>query len=153
MVGEIRDRSTASTCLKAAETGHLVISAIHTPDTVSTIQRYIGMFESDSQDIVRERLGDALQAIISLRLIPAKDGRRLPVVEILRVTRTIRESIRLNKLNDIPEQIRKGRDLYNMQLFDQHLLDMTNAGLISICLLYTSPSPRDATLSRMPSSA
>ncbi len=142
MVGEIRDRSTASTCLKAAETGHLVISAIHTPDTVSTIQRYIGMFESDSQDIVRERLGDALQAIISLRLIPAKDGRRLPVVEILRVTRTIRESIRLNKLNDIPEQIRKGRDLYNMQLFDQHLLDMTNAGLISMeAAIYASSNP------------
>ena len=142
MVGEIRDKSTASTCLKASETGHLVISAIHTPDTVSTIQRYVGMFDSEEQDIVRERLGDSLQAIVSLRLIPAKDGRRLPVVEILRVTRSIRESIRLNKLNDIPEQIRKGRELYSMQLFDQHLLDLTNAGLVTMeAAIYASTNP------------
>ncbi|MGH7338041.1 MAG: type IV pilus twitching motility protein PilT, partial [Myxococcota bacterium] len=86
MVGEIRDADTAAIALKAAETGHLVISAIHTPDTMSTIQRYVGLFEPDAQDVIRERLGDSLQAVISLRLIATKEGRkRLPAVEILRV--------------------------------------------------------------------
>ena len=146
MVGEIRDRDTAATCLKAAETGHLVLSAIHTPDTVNTIQRYVGMFDPDEQDVVRERLGDCLQAIVSLRLLASKDGRRrLPAVEILRVTRTIRECIRSSgRLADIPDMIRKGRDLYSMQLFDQHLLDLVNTGLISMeTAIYASSNPEE----------
>jgi twitching motility protein PilT len=145
LVGEIRDRETAGTALKAAETGHLVLSAIHTPDAVATIQRYIGLFESDSQDVVRDRLGDCLQAVVSLRLLASKDGRRrLPAVEILRVTRTIRECIRSGRLVDIPELIRKGRDLYSMQLFDQHLIDLVNAGLISMeTAIYASSNPEE----------
>ena len=145
MVGEIRDRETAATCLKAAETGHLVVSAIHTPDAVATIQRYIGLFETDAQDVIRDRLGDCLQAIVSLRLLASKDGRRrLPAVEILRVTRTIRESIRAGRLADVPELIRKGRDLYSMQLFDQHLIDLVNTGLISMeTAIYASSNPEE----------
>ncbi|HSR97403.1 MAG TPA: PilT/PilU family type 4a pilus ATPase, partial [Kofleriaceae bacterium] len=89
LVGEIRDRETAATCLRAAETGHLVMSAIHTPDAVATIQRYLGLFEAEAVDVVRDRLGDTLQAVVCLRLVASKDGRRrLPAVEILRVTRT-----------------------------------------------------------------
>jgi twitching motility protein PilT len=146
LVGEIRDRETAATCLKAAETGHLVMSAIHTPDAVATIQRYVGLFESDAQDVVRDRLGDCLQAIVSLRLVAGKeDGRRrLPAVEILRVTRTIRECVRSGRLADIPELIRKGRDLYSMQLFDQHLIDLVNAGLVSMeAAIYASSNPEE----------
>jgi twitching motility protein PilT len=145
LVGEIRDRETASTALKAAETGHLVISAIHTPDAVATIQRYVGLFESDSQDVVRDRLGDCLQAVVSLRLVASKDGRRrLPAVEILRVTRTIRECIRSARLSEIPELIRKGRDLYSMQLFDQHLIDLVNAGLVNMeTAIYASSNPEE----------
>ncbi len=145
LVGEIRDRETAATCLKAAETGHLVMSAIHTPDTVATIQRYVGLFEADAQDVVRDRLGDCLQAIVSLRLVAAKDGRRrLPAVEILRVTRTIRECVRSGRLNEIPDLVRKGRDLYSMQLFDQHLLDLVNASLVSMeTALYASSNPEE----------
>jgi twitching motility protein PilT len=133
MVGEIRDRDTAATALKAAETGHLVISALHTNDTVSTITRYVGLFEPDGQDVIRERLGDSLQAVISLRLLSAKEGRRrLPAVEILRVTRTIREAIRTaGKLAEVPDMIRKGRDLYQMQLFDQHLADLVQSGAVA----------------------
>jgi twitching motility protein PilT len=144
MVGEIRDRETAATCLKAAETGHLVISAIHTPDTISTVQRYVGMFEADSQDMVRERLGDALQAVVSLRLLVGNEGRgRIPAVEIMRVTRSVRECIRTpGRLGDIADLIKKGRDLYSMQLFDQHLLDLVNAGLISMeAAIYASSNP------------
>src|SRR5215813_2514986 len=92
MVGEIRERDTAEIALKAAETGHLLISAIHTPDAVSTIQRYIGMFPPAEQDMIRDRLADSLSAVISLRLLVTKDGRsRLPAVEILRITRSVRE--------------------------------------------------------------
>ena len=145
LVGEIRDRETAATALKAAETGHLVISAIHTPDAVATIQRYVGLFESDSQDVIRDRLGDCLQAVVSLRLVASKDGRRrLPAVEILRVTRTIRECIRSARLNEIPELIRKGRDLYSMQQFDQHLIDLVNAGLVNMeTAIYASSNPEE----------
>lgn len=145
LVGEIRDRETAATCLKAAETGHLVLSAIHTPDAVATIQRYVGLFEADGQEVVRDRLGDCLQAVVSLRLIASKDGRsRLPAVEILRVTRTIREAIRSGRSADLPELIRKGRDLYSMQLFDQHLVDLVNAGLVSMeTAIYASTNPEE----------
>jgi twitching motility protein PilT len=145
LVGEIRDRETASTCLKAAETGHLVMSAIHTPDAVATIQRYLGLFETDAVDVVRDRLGDCLQAIVSLRLLASKDGhRRIPAVEILRVTRTIRECLRSGRMSDIPELIRKGRDLYSMQLFDQHLIDLVNSGLVTMeTAIYASSNPEE----------
>jgi twitching motility protein PilT len=145
LVGEIRERETAATCLKAAETGHLVVSAIHTPDAVSTVQRYLGLFETEAVDVIRSRLGDCLQAIISLRLIASKDGRRrLPAVEILRVTRTIRECLRAGRMAEIPELIRKGRDLYSMQLFDQHLIDLVNSGLISMeTAIYASSNPEE----------
>ncbi|HEY3803432.1 MAG TPA: PilT/PilU family type 4a pilus ATPase [Kofleriaceae bacterium] len=145
LVGEIRDRETAATCLKAAETGHLVMSAIHTPDAVATIQRYVGLFEAEAQDVIRDRLGDCLQAVVCLRLLASKDGRRrLPAVEILRVTRTIRECIRSGRTGDIPELIRKGRDLYSMQLFDQHLIDLVNAGLVSMeAAIYASSNPEE----------
>jgi twitching motility protein PilT len=134
VVGEIRDRDTAATALKAAETGHMVVSAIHTPDAIATVQRFVGLFETGEQDVVRERLSDTLQAIVSLRLLAAKDGRRrLPAVEILRVTRAAREHIRVReRLGELREVIRKGRDLYQMQLFDQHLLDLVHSGLISM---------------------
>lgn len=143
MVGEIRDAETAATCLKAAETGHLVISAIHTPDAVATVQRFVGMFPPEAQDLTRDRLGDALQACVSLRLLAGKDGRaRIPAIEVMRVTRTIRECIRTGRLPDITDLIRKGRDLYSMQLFDQHLLDLTNSGLISVeAAIYASSNP------------
>jgi twitching motility protein PilT len=146
MVGEIRDGDTAAIALKAAETGHLVISAIHTPDTMSTIQRYVGLFEPDAQDVIRERLGDSLQAVISLRLLATKEGRRrLPAVEILRVTRSIRECIRQGgRLNEIPDLVRKGRDLYSMQLFDQHLVELVNSGVVSMeAAMYASSNPEE----------
>ncbi len=134
MVGEVRDAETAATCLKAAETGHLVLSAIHTPDATATIQRYAGLFEAAEQEVARERLADCLQAVVSLRLLAARDGsKRVPAVEVLRVTRSMRECIRNPaRLGEVPELIRKGRDLYSMQLFDQHLADLVTSGVISL---------------------
>jgi twitching motility protein PilT len=146
MVGEVRERDTAEICLKAAETGHLIISAIHTPDAVATVQRYIGLFPQGDQEAARERLADALQAVISLRLLPAKDGRgRVPAVEILRVTRSVRECVRIvGRLGDIPELMKRGRDLYGMQLFDQHLLELVTGSKISLeTAVYASTNPEE----------
>jgi twitching motility protein PilT len=109
------------------------------------VQRYLGLFDTGAMDAIRERLGDCLQAIVSLRLLSAKDGpRRLPAVEILRVTRTIRECLRGGRMAEIPELIREGRDLCSMQLFDQHLLDLVTTGLVSMeTAIYASSNPEE----------
>ena len=145
LVGELRDRKTAAICLEAAETGHLVLSAIRAPDAVATVQRYLGLFETDAKDAIRDRLGDCLQAIVSLRLLASKDGRRrVPAVEILRVTRPIRECLRAGRLCDVPELIRNGRELHAMQLFDQHLIDLVNGGQVSAeTAIYASANPEE----------
>src|SRR5690606_28132205 len=69
MVGEMRDRETAEICLKAAETGHLVISSLHTQDVPRTLSRFVGMFPPDEQHTIRGRLAEALRAVLSLRLL------------------------------------------------------------------------------------
>jgi twitching motility protein PilT len=146
MVGEIREKDTAEICLKAAETGHLVISCLHTADAVGSIQRYVGLFAPEEQDHVRERLGDAMQAVVSLRLLVTRDGKgRVPAVEILRVTRSVRECIRApGRLGDIPELMRRGRDLYGMQLFDQHLLELVQQQRINMeVAVYASSNPEE----------
>jgi twitching motility protein PilT len=122
------------------------MSAIHTPDAVATVQRYLGLFPTAEQDQIRERLGDSLQAVVSLRLLTAKDSRgRVPAVEILRVTRTVRECIRTpGRLGDIPDLMKRGRDLYGMQLFDQHLLELVNAQQISMeTAVYAASNPEE----------
>jgi twitching motility protein PilT len=146
MLGEVRERDTAEISLKAAETGHLVITAIHTPDAVATVQRFIGFFGAGEQDYARERLADALVAVVSLRLLTGKDGRgRFPAVEILRVTRTVREHIRQpGRLGEVSDLMRKGRDLYGMQLFDQHLLELVAGGKISLeSAIYAASNPEE----------
>lgn len=126
MIGEVRDYDSAEICLKGAETGHLVMTAIHTPDAVRTIQRFVGLFPPDDHDAARIRLAESLKATVSLRLLPTADGQgRIPAVEIMRVTRTLQECIRQpDKLGEIPHHIAQGRDLYGMQTFDQHLLEL-----------------------------
>ena len=137
------------------------IEFIHEPQKCMIIQREVGADTESFKDAmnaalrqdpdvilvgeVRDRLGDCLQAIVSLRLLASKDGRRrIPAVEILRVTRTIRECVRGGRLADVPELIRKGRDLYSMQLFDQHLIDLVNAGLVSMeTAIYASSNPEE----------
>lgn len=133
MVGEIRDYETAEICLKGAETGHLIMSAIHTPDAVHTVQRFIGLFPTEDHESARVRLAETLKATVSLRLLPTADGQgRVPAVELLRVTRTIQECIRhQDKLMELPDHITKGKDLYGMQTFDQNLLELFQRKKIS----------------------
>jgi len=133
MVGEMRDLETVDMSLKAAETGHLVFSSIHTSDVSSTINRLVSFFPSEEHANVRQRLADNLKAVVSLRLLPNKKGTaRVPAVEIMRSTRSIQECIKdPSKTNEINEFIARGRSEGN-QTFDQHLLDLIRASKISV---------------------
>lgn len=133
MVGEVRDLETVDTSLKAAETGHLVLSTIHTADVASSIGRLVSFFPTEEQATVRGRLAENLTAIVSLRLLPNKkqDG-RVPAVEIMRSTRSIQECIKdPTRSHEITEFIARGRE-EKMQTFDQHLLDLLRANKIGI---------------------
>jgi twitching motility protein PilT len=146
MVGEIRDGETVDTALKAAETGHAVFSSIHTSDVPSSIRRILSFFPAEEEGQVRERLAENVQAIISLRLLPAKKGTgRVPAVELMRMTRSIQASIRdAARMDEIHSHIARGREHMNMQTFDQHLLDLYQAGKISLETAQTAASnPRD----------
>jgi twitching motility protein PilT len=132
MVGEIRDREIARACLAAAETGRLVLSTLGTPDALATVQRYLSWFPADERDAIRDRLGACLAATVSLRLVASKDGRRrIPAVEILRMSPAMRACVRAGRLGEIPELIGNGRDGHAMQRFDQHLALLVNQGLIT----------------------
>lgn len=133
MVGEMRDRDAIDACIKAAETGHLVFSTLHTQGAVSTINRLIGHFPPEAQDIVRQRLADILVATISLRLIKDKSGENiLPVVEIMRATTTIQACIREGRLEEIERHIENGYHIYKMQTMEQHLLQLYRQNKISL---------------------
>jgi twitching motility protein PilT len=133
MVGEMRDLETVDTSLKAAETGHLVFSTIHTADVSSTISRLVSFFPPDEQPNVRARIADNVSAIVSLRLlVNKKEDGRVPAVEVLRATRSIQECIRdPAKTPELVDYIARGRN-DRMQSFDQHLLDLLKANKISV---------------------
>ena len=133
MVGEMRDLETVDTSLKAAETGHLVFSTIHTADVASTINRLVSFFPSEEHMQVRARLADNLKAVVSLRLlVNKKQNGRVPAVEIMRSTRSIQECIKdPTRTHEITEYIARGR-AEKMQTFDQHLLDLLKANKIAM---------------------
>ena len=145
MVGEMRDLETVDTSLKAAETGHMVFSSIHTADAASTISRLVSFFPPEEQPTVRNRIADNLRAIVSLRLLPNKKGTaRVPAVEMMVSTRSIQECIKdPNKTHEITEYIGKARS-EGMQTFDQHLLDLLRANKISVeVALSAASNPTD----------
>jgi twitching motility protein PilT len=132
LIGEMRDAETIDTALKAAETGHLLLSTLHTPDAVTTIMRIIAMFPPEEQDVVRIRLSESLNAVISQRLLPRKDGNgRVVAAEVMVVTPAIRDLILESRVNEIRDLIRDGREHYQMQTFDQHLVDLVNFDVVS----------------------
>jgi twitching motility protein PilT len=133
MVGEMRDLETVDTSLKAAETGHLVFSTIHTSDVASTINRLVSFFPTEEQLQVRSRLADNLNAVMSLRLmVNKKQNGRVPAVEVMRSTRSIQECIKdPARTHEITEFIARGRN-DGMQTFDQHLIDLLRANKISV---------------------
>jgi len=134
MVGELRDRESADICLKAAETGHLVITSLHTPDVPRAIGRLVGLFPAEEQDNVRARLADNLQAVLALRLLMRADATGLiPAVEALLATSTVRELIRDGtKVGELKTYMETaGADL-GMHSFDQYLYRLHEAKRISL---------------------
>jgi twitching motility protein PilT len=133
MVGEMRDLDTIDACIKAAETGHLVLSTLHTHNAASTINRIVGHFPSQAQENVRHRLADILVATVSLRLVRGKSGEIiLPALEVMYATSTIKACIRDGNLDDIEQHIEKGRDEYHMQTLDQHLIQLCRQETITL---------------------
>jgi len=132
LIGEMRDAETIDTALKAAETGHLVMSTAHTPDAPKTIARLIAVFPPEEQDIARIRLADNLNAIVSQRLVPRKNmDARIAAVEIMLNTKTIKDCILDDSKTDlIKKYIAEGRNQYGTQTFSQHLIDLVKAGLV-----------------------
>jgi twitching motility protein PilT len=133
MVGELRDLETIDACVKAAETGHLVLSTLHTHNTAQSINRMVGYFPPQAQENTRQRLAESLIAIVSLRLVRGKkDETILPVLEVMYATPTIKACVRDNKLDEIEQYIEKGHDDYGMQTMDQHLIQLCKAELITL---------------------
>jgi twitching motility protein PilT len=142
VLGELRDAESIDTACKAAETGHLLMATVHTPDAQSTIMRMVSMFPPEEQDVVRIRLAESLHAVISQRLLPRADGRgRLVAAEVMIATPTIRDLILDGKrIGEIREFIEDGRDQYGTQSFDQHLADLVNSGVITFDVAHAASS-------------
>ena len=146
LIGEMRDAETIDTAMKAAETGHLLLSTLHTPDAQSTVMRVLAMFPPDEQDAVRVRLAESLVAVVSQRLLPRKDGAgRVAAVEVMRVTAAIRElMLEQSRLGEIRDCIAEGREQYAMQTFDQHLADLVQSGVVEFeVALVAATKPSD----------
>ncbi|WP_041723741.1 type IV pilus twitching motility protein PilT [Calditerrivibrio nitroreducens] len=134
LVGEMRDLETIETALHAAETGHLVMSTLHTLDAPETINRIISIFPPYHQKQVRIQLASVLRAIISMRLVQKKDGTgRVPAVEVMINTATIKECIiDKDKTQMINDYIEQGKSVYGSQSFDQSLYDLYKADLVTL---------------------
>ena len=146
LVGEMRDIETIDTAIKAAETGHLVFSTLHTTDATKTVTRIIDTFPPHQQQQVRYQLASNLKAVISQRLLPRADGKGLiPAVEVLVCTLTVQdEIINPDKTVGIRDTIARGREHYGMQTIDQHLTDLYHAGTITIeVALEAASNPSD----------
>jgi twitching motility protein PilT len=149
LIGEIRDLETLDAALKAADTGHMVFSTLHTMDATQTIQRVLSFYPPHQQAEVRFSLANALQAVVSQRLVPRADKPgRIPAVEILINTAAVRDQIRdMEKSLNIPDLIKEGTVQYGMQAFDQSLMQWYKSGVISYeSALFYATSPAEFAL-------
>jgi twitching motility protein PilT len=130
MIGEMRDAETVDTAIKAAETGHLLMSTLHTPDAQSTILRIMAMFPPEEQDVIRIRLAESLYAVVSQRLLPRRSGKgRVVAAEIMINTPAIRDLILDGtRIGEVRDFIAEGREQYGMQTFDQCLAELVSSG-------------------------
>jgi len=131
LVGEMRDIETMKLALHAADTGHLVFSTLHTVDAKETINRIVTQFPADEQNSVRQTLANILGGVISQRLVPTKDNDKTVAMEIMVQTSLIKTLIQENRDYEIKDAIEQGKEMYGSQSFDQHLLDLYNAGIIT----------------------
>jgi twitching motility protein PilT len=131
LVGEMRDLETIETAMHAAETGHLVLSTLHTVDAKETIGRIIGMFPGSEQNRIKMSLASVLQGVIAQRLVKTVDHGRTAAVEILVKNARIEALILEGREGEIPDAIKEGKDVYKTQTFDQALLGLYAEGRIS----------------------
>ena len=131
LVGEMRDLETVETAMHAAETGHLVLSTLHTVDAKETIGRIVGMFPGSEQNRIKMSLASVLQGIVSQRLLKTIDGGRIAAVEVLVKNSRIETLILDGRDGEIPDALKEGKDVYKSQTFDQSLLDLYASGKIS----------------------
>lgn len=133
LVGEMRDIETLDIALKAAETGHLVFSTVHTSDAMKTVGRLVSLYPAGEQNSARVRLADNLHAVISQRLVPNTAGGKVVAQEIMVNNLGIQECILDEKKTaEIPSFIEKGREVSGMQTFDQHLSDLVRKELVDM---------------------
>lgn len=133
VIGEIRDRDTLQTAMTAAETGHLVISTLHTNDARSTIDRILDIFPPDAQAQVRVQLASSLVGVLSQRLVPRADGTgRIPACEVMVKSPSIENCLLKNEREKIPEIIANSATYYKMQTLNMSLERLVNEGLVSL---------------------
>ncbi|MEN8145545.1 MAG: PilT/PilU family type 4a pilus ATPase [Gemmatimonadota bacterium] len=133
LIGEMRDKETMETAIRASELGQLVLSTMHTPTATSTISQLLAVFPDDEKELARIRVADTLRAVVSQRLLMRADGEtRIPALEIMQVTAAIQDCILSNKpAETIQDLIEAGRETYGMQSFQQCLQDLVQSGQVS----------------------
>jgi twitching motility protein PilT len=152
LVGEMRDLETIEIALKAAETGHLVLSTVHTTDAAKTIGRLCDAFPHEAQEAVRHRLAENLKGTISQRLLPKAQGKgRVVAAEIMVSTESIKDFIiDPERTHEMSDYLAKNRDIYGTQSFDQHLSELYKGGQITLDVAKaaaTNPSDFERALS------
>jgi twitching motility protein PilT len=130
LIGEMRDVETFETAFEASETGHLVISTMHSNTAVGAITHVLAMFPDFKEALVRRRLADSLRAIVSQRLLGGLDGRRVPAVEVLIGTPAVRDAILQGEVQQAILRLMREGDAYGMQTFDQHLMQLVRDGAV-----------------------
>lgn len=129
MVGELRDVETLRIALRAADTGHQVLTTVHSADTAQTIERVIAMFPAAEHKILLSQLSNSIEAIVGQRLVNADDNKRVPAVEVLRGSGVTKRFIEEKQIDELSDYIATGE--LGMQTYDQHLLELYNAKAIS----------------------
>ena len=129
LIGELRDVETAQTAMQAAESGHLVLSTLHTVDAAETVGRIVEFFPSEKQQQVRSILAGVLRGVISQRLLPGLNGGRVPAVEVMVMNARIADLIQEARADEIHEAIAEGA-YFKMQTFTQALIDFVLAGKV-----------------------
>ena len=129
LIGELRDAETAQTALQAAESGHLVLSTLHTIDAAETVGRMIEFFPPEKQEVIRSIMAGVLRGVISQRLLPKEDGGRVAAVEVMVMNARIADLVREGRSEEIIDAVAEG-EFFQMQTFTQALIEHVLAGTV-----------------------
>jgi twitching motility protein PilT len=129
LIGELRDAETAQTALQAAESGHLVLSTLHTIDAAETVGRMIEFFPPEKQEVIRSIMAGVLRGVISQRLLPKLDGGRVAAVEVMVMNSRIADLVREGRPDEISDAIAEG-EFFQMQTFTQALIEHALSGRV-----------------------